>query len=400
MRKIIVTLAAICAIIILCTVTVSAATITVVMGGSLVPGGTAYVSESSFEYDDTIMEAYLENGATYQWYLDGSPISGGTGSSIWIPDSYGGSYLNVVVTIAGGHSGNSGAYYITPVHSCDFSGEWLMDSQMHWHECSCGALADDESHYYGDSWAFSPSEHWRVCSVCGYVEEGDPHIMSQWHIEVEPTFTTEGVIRYTCHLCGYHEDESMPVVPHDEHEFSIIYYDDAVMHWKECACGERTAEGYHTFGPWAVTQEASPTQKGIRSHVCSVCGLNMIEYFDYVPEEDAEEEAEEEAAEEEGSDQKGGKGKKDDATAAEEDSDQKGGKRKTDQKQPEAQQDEAQAGPDAPAGEETDSTAASEKPKLTLGGNETPWGLIGGIAAAAAAVTAAVLTVILRRKKK
>ncbi|MGN1112406.1 MAG: choice-of-anchor I family protein [Acutalibacteraceae bacterium] len=68
--------------------------------------------------------------------------------------------------------------YNPPVHTHSFSEEWNFDSENHWHECSCGAVADKKAHdteiqnakeatateagYTGD----------KVCKICGYTEQG------------------------------------------------------------------------------------------------------------------------------------------------------------------------------------------------------------------------------------
>ena len=51
-----------------------------------------------------------------------------------------------------------------PVHEHSFSTEWSKDENGHWHECSCGAKADEADHLFGDD---------NICDVCGY-DKGEP----------------------------------------------------------------------------------------------------------------------------------------------------------------------------------------------------------------------------------
>ena len=385
MKRICTVLTLVCIILALCAINVSAESVPVIVGGSFQAGNSVYVSESSFESSDDIMMDYLEYGASYQWCIDGAPV--GSGSSLYLQESYGGKYVHVTVSIAGKHSGSSGAYYIEPFHSCVFPQVWMMDDNMHWRECTCGSVIDDESHFYSEDKDFCTTGHWFTCVTCGHLSPEYPHTMSDWQVVTDPTDHSEGLQIRSCMECGFYVEEVLPMLAHT-HEFSVIYYDDAVSHWRKCECGERSNEGDHTYGPWLVTKEPTPTETGERSHVCSVCGLNMIEKIYY------EEPAEEEDETEDTASSSKGKGKGEKGQTESTDTSGKGsGKGKN---EPAASDDDTDAAEQESAA--TGKTDKPAKPQLNLSKDSTPWGLIIGIAGGV--IVLATLLILVRKKRK
>jgi len=64
--------------------------------------------------------------------------------------------------------------------------------------------------------------------------------------------------------------ESALTAPH-AHAWSD-WKKDAANHWKECACGEKSSQGAHTYGGWIVDKPATATEAGSQHRTCSVCG--------------------------------------------------------------------------------------------------------------------------------
>ena len=104
---------------------------------------------------------------------------------------------------------------------------------------------------------------------------------------VEATHEQSGnILYYHCEKCDkYFRDAAATeeisaaatVIPHGEHAYADKWSVDTENHWKECACGSKTALGEHTFGAWTVIKQPTETEKGERECVCTVCGTPMRE---------------------------------------------------------------------------------------------------------------------------
>lgn len=70
-----------------------------------------------------------------------------------------GSY-DTTLTISGSNGASASMeLYFTVTHN--YGTDWKTDADKHWHECSCGARADEAEHEYDD-------EQDTTCNVCGY----------------------------------------------------------------------------------------------------------------------------------------------------------------------------------------------------------------------------------------
>ena len=126
------------------------------------------------------------------------------------------------------------------------SEEWKSDDTCHWHECACGARADEAEHDL------------------------------QEEILVKPTEEHEGKARKVCSVCGYEGPEySIPRLPH-EHKFGTEWKSDDTHHWHECSCGEKADTAEHTF-EWVVDREPTADKPGCRHQHCTVCGYDAPE---------------------------------------------------------------------------------------------------------------------------
>ena len=70
---------------------------------------------------------------------------------------------------------------------------------------------------------------------------------------------------------SYSKGFTVSAAPH-EHTYGD-WSKDGTNHWRECACGDKTAVAEHSFGEWTVTKEASTTEPGSKTRSCSVCGF-------------------------------------------------------------------------------------------------------------------------------
>ena len=62
------------------------------------------------------------------------------------------------------------------------------------------------------------------------------------------------------------------------HEWSNTYSHDATYHWKTCSgCNEISEKSAHKYGDWVEVTAATEETKGLKKHVCEVCGYEATE---------------------------------------------------------------------------------------------------------------------------
>ena len=64
---------------------------------------------------------------------------------------------------------------LIPALGHTFGTEWKSDEDGHWHECDCGARADEGPHAFGSDWESDEDEHWHECE-CGARGDVSEHI--------------------------------------------------------------------------------------------------------------------------------------------------------------------------------------------------------------------------------
>ncbi len=169
----------------------------------------------------------------------------------------------------------------------DVDGKWENDSSAHWHTCECGKILDKADHTGGEATCI----HKAVCEVCGS-EYGDlvadNHKNTELRNEKVATEEAEGYTGDTwCNDCDK-QIATGAAIPRLEHIYGDAYQSDAENHWKECenGCGTIAEQAAHTFGEWAITKDATATEKGIREKACTVCGYKVTEEIP-VPDNEA-----------------------------------------------------------------------------------------------------------------
>ena len=83
--------------------------------------------------------------------------------------------------------------------------------------------------------------------------------------------TEDSYIIYLEHFSEYALVAAEPEETHT-HVYGAEWKSDAVGHWKECECKDKTEESTHTQDEGTVTKEATTTETGIKTYKCSVCG--------------------------------------------------------------------------------------------------------------------------------
>ncbi|HIW73019.1 MAG TPA: hypothetical protein H9684_01715 [Firmicutes bacterium] len=111
---------------------------------------------------------------TYQWYKDGAPLEGETGSTLAASES--GSYT-VRVTAVDGQAVSAqteSAPAVVTVAGHNAGTEWKSDADSHWHECAdCDEKLEEASHTFvwvtdKEATETEKGAKHEECSVCGY----------------------------------------------------------------------------------------------------------------------------------------------------------------------------------------------------------------------------------------
>lgn len=130
-----------------------------------------------------------------------------------------------------------------------------------------------------------------VCTVCGKViSEGGPvaALGHQWDggvVTTPPAEGSDGVMTYTCTVCGETKTESIPALGHthayaEETIAPTCTEQGYTMH--SCACGACYQDHYtpalgHSWDSGVVTKEPTETEKGIKTYTCIRCAATRTE---------------------------------------------------------------------------------------------------------------------------
>ncbi len=130
-------------------------------------------------------------------------------------------------------------------HTHSYGSEWKSDADKHWHECSCGAKAEEAA-----------------------------HTASEWITDTAATATTDGTKYKECNVCHrVLETGKIPATGSGEHthSYSSDWKSDSINHWHECSCGVKDDVAAHSF-KWVIDKEATATKKGSKHEECKFCG--------------------------------------------------------------------------------------------------------------------------------
>ena len=171
------------------------------------------------------------------------------------------------------------------------AGEWIIDtpatattSGSKHKECTvCGYTMATETipatgggehtHSYGSDWKSNADKHWHECS-CGAKAEEATHTASDWITDTAATATTDGTKHKECTVCHrVLETGTIPATGSGEHthRYSSDWKSDSINHWHECSCGVKDDVAAHSF-KWVVDKEATATKKGSKHEECKFCG--------------------------------------------------------------------------------------------------------------------------------
>lgn len=93
-----------------------------------------------------------------------------------------------------------GTFVVEEEHVCEFSTEWTHDATSHWHECACGARADEAPCTFSEEWKSNGTNHWHECE-CGNKADSAAHVQEELPA-VKPTCTEPGKSKGAkCSIC-------------------------------------------------------------------------------------------------------------------------------------------------------------------------------------------------------
>ena len=130
-------------------------------------------------------------------------------------------------------------------HTHSYGSEWKNDADNHWHECSCGAKAEEAA-----------------------------HTASEWITDTAATATTDGTKYKECTVCHrVLETGKIPATGSGEHthSYSSDWKSDSINHWKECSCSDKADIAAHSASEWIVDTAATKTADGTKHKECTVC---------------------------------------------------------------------------------------------------------------------------------
>ena len=131
----------------------------------------------------------------------------------------------------------------------------------------------EHTHSYGSEWKTGADKHWHECS-CGAKAEEATHTASDWITDTAATATTDGTKHKECTVCHrVLETGTIPATGSGEHthSYSSDWKSDSINHWHECSCGVKDDVAAHSF-KWVVDKEATATKKGSKHEECKFCG--------------------------------------------------------------------------------------------------------------------------------
>lgn len=113
------------------------------------------------------------------------------------------------------------------------------------------------------------SEHRFICKDCGDTLTLS-HSKDNRTVLVPATCHSTGVVEYTCSVCNYSWQETLPLI---EHNYSSTYTGNDISHWQTCLdCGATSTPVPHRPSATGTTTAATCTEAAKVSYQCADCG--------------------------------------------------------------------------------------------------------------------------------
>lgn len=140
--------------------------------------------------------------------------------------------------------------------------------------------AAEHEHTFSNGWAKDKDYHWHPAN-CGHdtVNGKEAHKWDGGRVTTEPTDKKEGVVTYTCEVCGAQKAELIPTAdkePTEErhiHVASMEWSADETGHWHNCTgCAEKYDFAEHSENNGVVTVRPTENSEGEITYRCRICG--------------------------------------------------------------------------------------------------------------------------------
>lgn len=172
-------------------------------------------------------------------------------------------------------------------HCAGTSSQIEHDEDEHWTVCGsgCEIRLNSELHTFGEGKVTKEATKKAdgvmkfTCTVCGFAKEEvipklkDGHTHEYTAVVTQPTCESGGYTTHTCE-CGHtYTDGQTSAVKHD---YQPKHTD--TEHWTECTfCNEATDKTAHKLGEWKTTVKAGYTFAGEKQRACKICGYTVCE---------------------------------------------------------------------------------------------------------------------------
>ncbi len=116
-----------------------------------------------------------------------------------------------------------------PVTEHAYAEEWVStDPEGHYHTCKvCGAAGEKSAHVYIWEQDEDAGKHYGVCEDCDYTTEAQEHEWDEGVITTPATLYSDGVMTYTCTVCGATRTEAIPAKADFAGDFTVENQDGA-----------------------------------------------------------------------------------------------------------------------------------------------------------------------------
>lgn len=161
------------------------------------------------------------------------------------------------------------------------------DEDEHWTVCGngCDIILNSELHTFGESTVTKEATKTAdgvmkfTCSVCGFVKEEaipkltDGHTHEYTAVVTKPTCESGGYTTHACE-CGHtYTDMQTPAVKHN-----YVHKHTESEHWRECEyCHTTTEKSAHKMGAWTTVLKAGYTFEGEKQSECKICEYTVKE---------------------------------------------------------------------------------------------------------------------------
>ncbi len=205
-------------------------------------------------------------------------VSEAEGYTIYLLDAHDHEYTISVETVPTCTRGGS------QVKTCSICGYYYVDILD-----ALGHAYDDTSHTVFLPTCVEDGYTLHQCTRCDYsyqdtVVPAQGHAYGQWEIVTEAQCVADGSQKRVCQACETEETQTIPAFGHTYEEVTLpstCTGQGCVVH--TCTvCNHAYADTFtpalnHAFGEWAVKQEPTVLECGIRARACTVCGEEETE---------------------------------------------------------------------------------------------------------------------------